>query len=293
MNAPLFPTDLARSLVGRALAEDHGAGGDITTRTITPRGARARGLVVARAPFVVAGLPLVELAAQGMAAHGGGPVVVELRAVDGARVEPHATLARLAGDAWSILGAERVLLNFIARLSGIATLTAECVAEVARSRCTIADTRKTTPGLRALEKYAVAVGGGENHRPTLDSMVLVKDNHKLLAGGAAPALAKLRDAGVDLSCVEFEVDDLVEFDVALAAGVGWILLDNFTPEMVRTAAQRSGGRARLEVSGGLAPGRLRAFAEAGVDRLSIGLLTHGARAVDVALDLVGEGPWPD
>ncbi len=286
MNAA-FPVEAARDLVRRALDEDLGQRGDLTTRAVTPRGLVARGEVVARAPLVAAGLPLVAMTMDEMAPRGGGPVAVTLLAEDGARKPAGAPLARLEGDAAAVLGGERVLLNLLSRLSGIATLTAACVDEVAGTGCRISDTRKTTPGLRALEKYAVAVGGGENHRAGLGSMVLVKDNHKHLAGGMSEVIAALRRSLCVLADVEVEVENLAELDIVLAAGVGWVLLDNFDVATVREAVRRTAGRAKLEASGGMSPGRLRPYAEAGVQRISLGALTHGARAVDIALELYG------
>lgn len=287
---PEFPEDAARDLVSRALDEDHGAGGDLTTRTLVPRGTRATGAVVAREPLVACGVPVAALVFDAMRARGTGPVAVIDAVADGTTVPRAGTLFALAGDAWAILGGERVLLNVLARLCGIATLTAACVAEVHGTAARIADTRKTTPGLRALEKYAVATGGGENHRPALDALILAKDNHKLLAGGIPGVVSALRAAGIDPATVEIEVDSLDEFDLALAAGAGWILVDNMDPESVREAVRRAAGRARIEASGGLRPGLLRGYAEAGADRLSLGLLTHGVRAVDIGLDFAPRDP---
>ena len=278
-----FPEDAARELLRRALDEDLGPG-DVTTRALVPATGRARAVAVAREELVVCGLPFGRLTMDEMAARGEGAVAVEVPATEGTRVAAGTPLLRLDGAARAILSGERVLLNILSRLSGVATLTARCVAEIAGTKATIADTRKTTPGLRLLEKYAVACGGGENHRIGLFDLVLVKDNHKQFVGGMPEVVEGLRRAGHDLARVELEVDSLDEFDVALAAGAGFILLDNFTPEMVREASRRAAGRTKLEASGGLRAGNLRAYAEAGVDRLSLGSLTHGARAVDIALD---------
>ncbi len=281
-----FPRARAVRILRDALDEDLGPGGDVTSEATVPAGVQASAVLVAREELVVAGLPLIALAFGEMATRLGVPApAVELLSRDGRRVRAGDGLARIAGDARAILGGERVLLNLVARLSGIATLTAQAVGEIAGTRATIADTRKTTPLLRALEKYAVHVGGGENHRQTLDELVMVKDNHKLIAGGIREAIARLRAAGVDPRDTEIEVDTFEEFEIALEEGAGWILLDNMDPAQVRRCASLAAGRARLEVSGGLRPGRLRAYAEAGVDRLSLGCLTHGARAVDVALDV--------
>ena len=286
-----FPRARAEAILREAFDEDLGAGGDVTSLVTVPAGAQATAVLAAREEFVVAGLPLVELAFAEMASRLGVPApAVRLLSRDGRRARTGEELARIAGDARAILGGERVLLNLVARLSGIATLTAQAVGEIAGTRATVADTRKTTPLLRALEKYAVRVGGGENHRRALDELVMVKDNHKLIAGGIREAIRCLRSAGIDPRDAEVEVDTFEEFQVALEEGAGWILLDNMDPTQVRRCAEAAAGRARLEVSGGLRPGGLRAYAEAGVDRLSLGCLTHGARAVDVALDIE---PGPD
>ncbi|MBP7148010.1 MAG: carboxylating nicotinate-nucleotide diphosphorylase [Acidobacteria bacterium] len=280
-----FPEREAREIVTRALAEDIGPGGDITTAATASPGAAVRAVVVARERMVACGLPLARIVMDQLAPSAGGRVAVALRAAEGEPVAAGHALAVLEGPALAVLAGERVLLNLLGRLCGVATLTAQAVAEVAGTGCRISDTRKTTPGLRALEKHAVRAGGGESHRPTLDSMVLVKDNHKLLAGGLAEAIARLSRAGHDLPQVEVEVETLDEVNVALASGVGWILLDNMRLADIREAVRRCAGQARLEVSGGLRPGTLRPYAEAGVQRLSLGCLTHGARSMDVALDL--------
>jgi nicotinate-nucleotide pyrophosphorylase (carboxylating) len=281
-----FPREAAARIVEAGLDEDLGAQGDITSAAVIPAGTRARAVLVARESLVVAGLPLCEVVYEDVAQRLRGPLGVTLLAVDGAEVPAGETLARFVGDAQVLLAGERLLLNLVARLSGIASLTAEAVAEISGTRARIADTRKTTPLLRVLEKYAVAVAGGENHRFGLFDQVLVKDNHKEVRGGIGAVLAALAAAGHPPESVEVEVDTLDELDAALAAGVGWILLDNMEPEQVRKAVRRAAGRARLEVSGGLRPGRLRAYAETGVDRLSLGRLTHGARSKDLALDIV-------
>jgi len=282
-----FPDEAAGRVVESALAEDLGSGGDVTSKATIPAARRARARLVAREDLVPAGLPLVPIVLARTAARlGADPPAVERDVRDGAAVRAGASLALVEGNARVILAGERVLLNLLARLSGIASLTAQAVREVAGTGARIADTRKTTPLLRALEKYAVRVGGGENHRERLDELVMVKDNHKLIAGGLRPAIDALRAAGIDPADAEIEVDSWEEFLVALEAGAGWILLDNMSPDQVRRCAGHAAGRVRLEVSGGLRPGGLRPYAECGVDRLSLGCLTHGARAVDVALDVV-------
>lgn len=285
MNAPDFPIRAAELIVGAALDEDFGGGGDITTTATLPRPLGAAARVVAREATIVAGLPLIPLVLGAVSKRLGQSARSEAACGDGARVPAATTLARIEGDAAVVLGAERVILNLMSRLCGVARLTAAAVDEVAGTGCRIADTRKTTPGLRALERYAVAVAGGENHRSSLAAQILVKDNHKQLAGGLAVVLDRLRSANLDLAAVEIEVETLEEFDLALAAGSGWILLDNMPLEQIREATRRARGRTRLEVSGGLRPGRLRPLAELGINRLSLGLLTHGAPAVDLALDI--------
>lgn len=285
MSAPQFPHVSARIVVARALEEDLGSHGDLTTRALLPSSMQARAVLVARQTAVLAGLPLVRIVMDEICSRVGGQVVIQELIHDGAQLDAGSVIATLDGSVWPILTGERVLLNLMARLCGVASLTAEAVNEIAGTACRVADTRKTTPGLRALEKYAVAVGGGENHRSTLDALILVKDNHKELAGGLGNVLTSLRNAGTDFRSIEIEVDTLDEFDQVVAAGVGWILLDNMSLEQVQEAVSRNRGRAKLEVSGGLVPGRLRSLAEAGVNRLSIGKLTHGAQAVDLALDI--------
>ncbi len=285
MPAPAFPRDEALRVVREALREDLGEAGDITTRAVFPEPVRGRGRLVAREELVLAGVDLATLVMQAGPFPGADPVrVVETRR-DGERLGPGEVLAVLEGDVRTLLAGERVLLNLLQRLCGIATLAAVCVAEVAGTGARVADTRKTTPGLRALEKYAVAVAGGENHRMTLDGMILLKDNHKVLAGGLREALSRVVAAGHDPGAIEVEVDDLAELRVALEFRPGWILLDNMTPEEVREAVRLVAGRARIEVSGGLRPGNLRPYAEAGADRLSLGALTHSVRAVDIGLDI--------
>jgi nicotinate-nucleotide pyrophosphorylase (carboxylating) len=272
-------------MISAALDEDLGTAGDLTTDAVVAAGASVDARLEAREPLVVAGLPLAEPTLQQVAERGLGSAAVEPLRSDGDRVGAGEILARIRGSAHAILAAERLLLNLVGRLSGIATVTAECVAEVSGTGARIADTRKTTPLLRELEKYAVTVGGGESHRPGLDALVLIKDNHKLIAGGIARVIERLRAGGRALGEMEIEVEDLEEVRTAAEAGFGWILLDNMPPEVLGEAIALVGGRARIEVSGGLKPGRLHGVAALGVDRLSLGWLTHGARSVDVALEI--------
>ncbi|NLT05932.1 MAG: carboxylating nicotinate-nucleotide diphosphorylase [Solirubrobacterales bacterium] len=267
-----------RDLIHRALAEDLGEG-DLTSAAVVPEGARARGSVVAKADGVVAG---VEVAAAVFEAVGGG-LAVQPRAVDGDRVAPGDQLLALSGDARALLAAERVALNLLGRLSGVATLTARYVAEVAGTGARILDTRKTTPGLRALEKAAVVAGGGTSHRFGLFDAILVKENHVRVAGGVGEATRRALAGAPPGVTVEVEVETLEELDEALAAGAGRVLLDNMGADSLRAAVERTAGRAELEASGGIELDTVRAVAESGVDFVSVGALTHSAPALDVSL----------
>jgi nicotinate-nucleotide pyrophosphorylase (carboxylating) len=203
---------------------------------------------------------------------------------DGDRVAAGAVLARVEADARALLSAERTALNLLGRLSGVATLTAAYVAAVEGTGARIADTRKTTPGLRALEKYAVRCGGGLNHRFGLDDAILIKDNHVAACGGIGPALERARAAAGHLVQVEIEVDSLVQLDEALPYAPDVIMLDNFSLADLRTAVARTGGRVRLEASGGVNLQTVRDIAETGVDVISVGALTHSAPVLDIGLD---------
>ena len=210
-------------------------------------------------------------------------IAFEAFASDGDAIEAPAIVARVIGSQRAILTGERVALNFLGRLSGIATLTRDYVDAVAGTSAAVLDTRKTTPGLRALEKHAVAAGGGRNHRFGLDDAILIKDNHLRAAGSIDAAVEQVRKAG-DLP-IEVECDTLEQVGEALEAGVDAILLDNMTPSELRQAVQLAGGRARLEASGGITLDNIRAVAEAGVDEISVGAITHSARSLDVSLEL--------
>jgi nicotinate-nucleotide pyrophosphorylase (carboxylating) len=271
--------------VERALAEDLGEG-DLTTRAVVPEGARARAVVSQKEPGVLAGLGVARAVFERV-----DPALeVELLAPEGEWREP-GPVAEVTGAAASILAAERVALNFLGRLSGVATLTARYVRAVEGTGARILDTRKTTPGLRELEKEAVRAGGGVNHRGGLYDAILVKENHAALAGGvgeatrlaleAAPALA--RAAGRGSLMVEVECATLGEVEDAVAAGVTRILLDNMSPDDLRRAVGIAGGRAELEASGGVTLDTVRAVAETGVDYISVGAVTHSAPALDVSL----------
>jgi nicotinate-nucleotide pyrophosphorylase (carboxylating) len=276
---PIDERALAR-VVETALAEDVGTG-DLTTHATVPAGALAHARLWLQQPGVVAGIPVAEAVFAAL------DPAVRVRALlpEGALVtEPPVAVAELEGPARALLTGERVALNLVARLCGIATLTRRYVDLVEGTGTTILDTRKTTPGLRALEKYAVRCGGGTNHRMGLDDAILVKDNHVRIAGGVGPALAAVRATG-DEHPVEVEADTLAQVEEALAAGAARILLDNMSPAQVAEAVALAGGRARLEASGGIDEQSVRAYAETGVDYISIGALTHGARSLHVSLEI--------
>jgi nicotinate-nucleotide pyrophosphorylase (carboxylating) len=267
-----------RDLVRRALEEDLGRG-DITTQAVVSPGARGRGLLVMKSPGVVAGL---EVAAD-VFAQLDPQTQVAMRRRDGDWCQAGDTLAEVTGDARALLLAERTALNFLQRLSGIATLTRRFVQE-SEGRITVLDTRKTTPTLRALEKYAVLAGGGTNHRLRLDDGVLIKDNHLRLAGGIGTAVARAREALGDRP-IEVEVESLDEVDQALAAGAGILLLDNMTTGDIGEAVRRCRGRARTEISGGVTLARLPELARTGADAVSVGALTHSAPATDISFEI--------
>jgi len=278
---PPLPPLLYEPLVRRALREDLGRTGDLTTDAVVPPDARVSARIVARAAGRVAGLDVAAAAFRLL-----DPAVeMEAHARDGDDVVAGTTLARVTGPARAILTAERVSLNFLGRLSGIATATREAVAAAEPYGARIVCTRKTTPGLRALEKYAVRAGGGRNHRFGLDDGILIKDNHRVLAGGLAAAVERARAAAGHMVRIEVEVDSLEELDEALALGVDAVLLDNFGLDALRQAVRRAKGRAVTEASGGIAPGDVAAVAATGVDLISLGWLTHSAPALDVALDV--------
>jgi nicotinate-nucleotide pyrophosphorylase (carboxylating) len=278
---PSLPPLLVENAVRAALLEDLGRAGDITTQATIPAGAQARAKIVAREAGVVAGLPLARAAFALMDPAVRFDALVE----DGARVESGAVLARVEGPARAILSAERVALNFLGRLSGIATLTARYAERVAHTKAKICDTRKTTPLLRAFEKYAVRCGGGANHRFGLDDAVLIKDNHIAVAGGVTAALRAAKAHAGHLVKIEIEVDTLDQLREVLAEGADAVLLDNMTPDRLREAAALVAGRMICEASGGVALDTVGAIADTGVDLVSVGALTHSARVLDVALDI--------
>ena len=276
-------TDEIRRAVQAALAEDIGPG-DATTLATVPAEAQARAVMVVREPITVAGLAFAEAAFRELS-----PAVTFKQSVrDGQGVAAGSNLLSIAGPARALLTAERVALNFVQRLSGVATLTAQFVEAIHGTRAQILDTRKTTPGWRRFEKYAVACGGGRNHRFGLFDLILIKDNHLAALRDAKPnaiaaAVLRARSAYPKLQ-VEVEADTLEQVHQAADAGAEIILLDNMTTEQLRAAVSIVAGRAKTEASGGVNLQTVRAIAETGVDFISIGALTHSARAVDIGLD---------
>jgi nicotinate-nucleotide pyrophosphorylase (carboxylating) len=259
--------------VRRALEEDIGAG-DITSAACVPEERRARGRFVARQPIVAAGVELLPLIYE----QRGGIDSLQLKLASGSRVESGQILAEVSGRARTLLECERTALNFLQRLSGVATLTRAYVDAVTGTNCRILDTRKTTPGLRRLEKMAVAAGGGTNHRIGLFDAVLIKNNHIAAAGGVRQALERTFQANVP---VEIEVRTRAELDEALSTGAKHLLLDNLTPDEAAEWVRYIAGRAVTEISGGVTLATVRAYAEAGADFISVGALTHSATAVDL------------
>jgi nicotinate-nucleotide pyrophosphorylase (carboxylating) len=275
---------LIEPIVRAALLEDLGQGGDVTSAATIPAGARTLAALVARQTGVLAGLDCALTAFRLL-----DPLVkIDVGLGDGARLEPGTHIAAFAGDARAIFGAERTALNFLSHLSGIATETAAYVAAAAGTRATISETRKTTPGLRTLEKYAVRAGGGRNHRFRLDDAVLIKDNHLAVAGGIAGALAAVRARVGHLVAIEIEVDSLAQLDevLALPGAASAVLLDNFSLSDLAEAVRRVAGRLVVEASGGVRLEGVAAIAATGVDVISAGALTQGARALDIGLDVV-------
>ena len=268
-------------LLRQALEEDLFRGGDLTTDAVVPAGTRARGRVVARAPGRVAGLEVALHTFRLLDPE----VALRVLAPDGSEARPGQVLATVEGQARSLLTGERVCLNLLGRLCGVATATGIMVRAVEGTRARIVDTRKTTPGLRALEKYAVRCGGGANHRLGLDDAVLIKDNHLVVAGGVAAAVARVRAAVGHLVKVELEVDTLEQLQEGLDLGVDAFLLDNMDLGTLRRAVETVKGRAVLEASGGITLATVASVAATGVDLVSVGALTHSAPALDVALDL--------
>ncbi|HEY3638296.1 MAG TPA: carboxylating nicotinate-nucleotide diphosphorylase [Rhizomicrobium sp.] len=271
---------LVEPIVRHALEEDLGRAGDLTSDIIIPEEQTGKAKLVTRSSGVIAGLICAECAFRLIDPN------IRMEGVfrDGARVSQRDILATVAGSARSLLSAERVAINFLGHLSGVATATRELVDAVAGTKARIVCTRKTTPGLRILEKYAVRCGGGFNHRFGLDDAVLIKDNHIAAASGITHAVERVRRSLGHMAAIEVEVDTLEQLEEALSLEIRTILLDNMTSEELKSAVQRAQGRAVLEASGGVTLATVRAIAETGVDYISSGAITHSAQSLDVALD---------
>jgi nicotinate-nucleotide pyrophosphorylase (carboxylating) len=276
--SPLVIGDAVR----RALAEDLGRAGDVTSTAVIAANATARAVMVARQPGVIAGLPLAAACFRELSPS----IAVSAAVQDGATVEKGTRLMSIAGPARAILSGERAALNFVGHLSGVATLTATYVRAAQDTKMRVCCTRKTTPGLRALEKYAVRCGGGFNHRFGLDDAILIKDNHIAVAGGVRPALEQARAVAGHLVKIEIEVDTLAQLREVIASGLAdAVLLDNMDIETLRKAVHINGGLLTLEASGGVTLETIAAIAATGVDYASSGALTHSAPNLDVALDI--------
>jgi nicotinate-nucleotide pyrophosphorylase (carboxylating) len=277
--APL-PAILVEPIVREALLEDLGRAGDLTTDAIVPRDLKTKTVMAARQEGVVAGLDLAALAFRLI-----DPAIrFEALIEDGAVVKPGARVAVVEGPARGVLTAERVALNFVSRMSGVASATAKLSAAVRHTRARIVCTRKTTPLLRAIEKYAVRAGGGSNHRFGLDDAVLIKDNHVAVAGSVAEAIRRARAYVGHLVKIEVEVDTLTQLEEALGVGVDAVLLDNMSLDDLERAVAMIGGRAISEASGRVTPETVAGIAETGVDLISVGWLTHSAPILDIGLD---------
>ena len=280
MTTPSLPALLIEPLVRAALVEDLGRAGDITTDAIVPATARAETALVARQPGIVAGLDLAATAFRLI-----DPAIkIEVERPDGTRLAPGDRIATIAGPARGMLTAERVALNFLGHLSGVASAAATLVEAVRGHKARICCTRKTMPGMRAVQKYAVRVGGGANHRFGLDDAVLIKDNHVAVAGGIGAAIRAARAGVGHLVKIEVEVDTLAQLDEAMAIGVDAVLLDNMTPEQLTQAVRTIDGRAIAEASGRITPQTAPAIAASGVDLISAGWLTHSVSVLDIGLD---------
>jgi nicotinate-nucleotide pyrophosphorylase (carboxylating) len=280
MSVPPLPMIMIEPQVRAALLEDLGRAGDLTTDAIVPADARTDVALVARQPGVVAGLDFALTAFRLL-----DPAIrIEVERPDGSRIVPGDVIAAISGPARGILTAERVALNFMSHLSGVASATRGIVDAIAGHKARICCTRKTMPGLRAAQKYALRVGGGSNHRFGLDDAVLIKDNHVAIAGGVRPAVERARAGVGHLVKIELEVDTLAQLEEALSLGVDAVLLDNMGPDMLRQAVAMVGGRAITEASGRINPTTAPAVAASGVDLISIGWLTHSATVLDIGLD---------
>lgn len=280
---PPLPDLMLEPQVRAGLLEDLGRAGDITTDAIVPSALQTRCVLAARQPGIIAGLDMARLSFALV-----DPALrFTVHAPDGSRVAPGDLIATVEGSARSVLTGERVGLNYLSHLSGIASATDHVVQAIAGTRARVCCTRKTTPGLRALQKYAVRVGGGSNHRFGLDDAVLIKDNHIAIAGGVAVAIERARRTVGHLVKIELEVDTLEQLEQGLRIGVDAVLLDNMTPPTLREAVAMVAGRAITEASGRVTPETAPAIAETGVDLISIGWLTHSVSVLDIGLDYAG------
>lgn len=273
---PGLPVQPVRKAVSLALVEDIGQG-DVTTRLTVPERRQARGTFYSKQALVVAGLPVAAEVFRMLQPNYAWEAVVE----DGTKVDAGQALGTVEGKASTLLSGERVALNFLQRLSGVATLARQFKEQLAGLNAELLDTRKTTPGLRILEKYAVRMGGGSNHRMGLDDGILIKNNHIAMAGGVPAAVEQAQAQRPDGMQIEVEVRTRQELEEAIQAGADIVLLDNMVPREVADCVSFAGGRVLLEVSGGVSLENIRAYAETGVDRISVGALTHSAPAVDI------------
>ncbi len=282
-SAPLKPARLViEPLIRTALLEDLAHGADLTTDSIVPEGLRTTARVMARENGVIAGIDAAMLTFELLDP---GAVSLQVHVDDGERVQAGDAVITIAGRARTLLTGERTMLNLLSRLCGTATATRSLVDAVTGTRAHVADTRKTTPGLRALEKYAVRCGGGSNHRFGLDDAMLIKDNHLALAGSIANAVARAREHAGHMVKIEVEVDTLEQLQEALRQNIDAVLLDNMPLATLAEAVRIVDGRILTEASGGIRTETIRAVAEAGVDLISVGWLTHGAPALDLGLDI--------
>lgn len=283
MSVPPLPMVMIEPMVRAALLEDLGRAGDLTTDSIVPADAVTTCVLAARQPGVVAGLDFAIIAFRLI----DPAIMVQVVRPDGSRLASGDVIAKISGPARGILTAERVALNFLSHLSGIASATASIVDAVAGTRARICCTRKTMPGLRAAQKYALRVGGGSNHRFGLDDAVLIKDNHVAIAGGIRTAVERARASVGHLVKIELEVDTLAQLREAMELGVDAVLLDNMEPDRLREAVAIVAGRAVTEASGRITPATAPAIAASGVDLISIGWLTHSVAVLDIGLDHTG------
>jgi len=282
MTLPLPPLPPVDDLVRQALIEDLGLTGDITTDSVIPAASRTRGVIAARTAGVIAGLPVAMRVFEMIDEN----IELTPRLADGAKVAPGDVLLEISGPTRAILKGERVALNFLGHLSGVATATAAIADAIAHTKTKVCCTRKTTPGLRTLEKYAVRCGGGVNHRMGLYDAVLIKDNHIAAAGGVRAAIEAAKRVVPRSIKLEVECDTLAQLDEALLAGVDQVLLDNMKPDELRLAVARVNGRAITEASGSITKATAPAIAETGVDLISVGWITHSAPCLDLGLDFI-------